>query len=151
MSNGPLPSERCLLSMLCKKQIGEKIRFLGCITEYSTHTAQITIKHDYPRGNGDVEALVDVNLLLSTLNSEQTDIGQWVHVIGYLTFVSPAVPVSAIDQRHRSRSNTATRVGVQALVFWIARDLDLGAYEKSMLADAHQYTEGLTPMNLVIR
>ncbi|KAI1159033.1 CST complex subunit Ten1 [Nemania serpens] len=151
MSNGPLPSERCLLSVLCKKQIGDKIRFLGCITEYSTRTAQVTLKHSYPRENGDVEALVDVNLLLKTLNSEQTDIGQWVHVIGYLTFVNPAVPVAAMDRRNPSRSSTATRVGVQALIFWIARDLDLGAYEKSMLAEARQDTVGLTPTNLVIR
>ncbi|KAI1128848.1 CST complex subunit Ten1 [Nemania abortiva] len=151
MSNGPLPSKRCLLSTLCQKQIGSKVRFLGCITGYSTHSAQLTLKHRYPKENGDVEALVDVKLLLETLGSEQTDTGQWVHVIGYLTFVNPAIPVAAVDSRNPSRGKTATRVGVQALMLWIARDLDLGVYEKSMLADASQNTMSLAPKNLVVR
>ncbi|KAI1189136.1 CST complex subunit Ten1 [Nemania serpens] len=139
---GSVPAQRRSMAM-AMEMVG--------ITAYSTHTAQVTLKHNYPRGNGHVEALVDVNLLLQTLNSEQTDIGQWVNVIGYLTFINPAVPLAAIDPRHPSRSNTVTRVGVQALIFWIARDLDLGTYEKSMLADAHEDTVGPTPTNLVIK
>ncbi|KAI0537217.1 CST complex subunit Ten1 [Xylaria digitata] len=130
MSTGPLPSERCLLSELCKKKMGDKVRFLGCVTEYSTHSAQLTLKHRYPKESNDVEALVDVKLILETLKSEQTDVGQWVHVIGYLTFV---------DQNPLG-SKTTPRVGVQALILWIARDLDLGAYEKSMCVDANQNT-----------
>ncbi|KAI0431678.1 CST complex subunit Ten1 [Xylaria sp. FL1042] len=137
MSNGPLPSQRCLLSALCKKQVGDKVRFLGCVTGYSTHSAQVTLKHHCPKENDDVEALVDVNLLLETLKSEQTDAGQWVHVIGYITFVNPS----------SSRSKSVPRIGVQALVLWIARDLDLRAYENSMLADAHQSAGSLAPGN----
>jgi hypothetical protein len=68
-------------------------------------------------------------------------------VIGYLTFVNPAAPVAAVDARSPSRSNTAVRVGVQALMLWIARDVDLGVYEKSMLADAKQNTTSLAPKN----
>ncbi|KAJ8127504.1 hypothetical protein O1611_g6133 [Lasiodiplodia mahajangana] len=154
MSSGPLPSSRCLLSSLCKRQIGSKVRFLGCITDYSTHSAQITLKHHYPKENGDVEALVDVKLVLETLTAEHTDMGQWVHVIGYLTFVNPAVPVASAGSRNPPRSKTATRVGVQALMLWIARDLDLGVYEKSMLADTSQNTMSLAPKNpknLVVR
>ncbi|KAI0967374.1 CST complex subunit Ten1 [Xylaria arbuscula] len=137
MSNGPLPSQRCLLSELCKKQVGDKVRFLGCITEYSTHSAQVTLKHRCPKENDDVEALVDVNLLLGTIKSEQTDAGQWVHVIGYLTFTN----------QNSSRGKTAPCVGVQALMLWIAQDLDLGAYEKSMLANANQCAGGLALEN----
>ncbi|KAI1308477.1 CST complex subunit Ten1 [Xylaria venustula] len=137
MSNGPLPSQRCLLSELCKKQVGDKVRFLGCITGYSTRSARVTLKHHCPKGNDDVEALVDVNLLLGTIKSEQTDAGQWVHVIGYLTFTN----------QNSSRGNTAPCVGVQALMLWIAQDLDLVAYEKSMLADANQCAGGLALKN----
>lgn len=109
------------------------------MTGYSAHHAHITLKHSYPKENSHVEALVDVKLLLETLKSEQTDPGQWVHVIGYLTFVNPALPAMATDSRHSSTSKTAatTRVGVQALFLWIARGLDLGTYEKSMLAAAN--------------
>lgn len=77
-----------------------------------------------------------------------------MHVIGYLTFVDPAAPVAAVDARSASRSKTAVRVGVQALVLWIARDLDLGVYEKSMLADANPSITSLAPknpQNLVMR
>ncbi|GAW19840.1 hypothetical protein ANO14919_093310 [Xylariales sp. No.14919] len=126
MSAGPLPSDRCLLSALCDKQVGDKVRFLGCVTRYSSHSARLTLKHCHPKNNSDVEALVDVKLILETLKSEQTDVGQWVHVIGYLTFVNPT-PLG---------NKTAPRAGVQALLLWVARDLDLGAYEKSMVADA---------------
>ncbi|KAI0528176.1 CST complex subunit Ten1 [Xylaria bambusicola] len=128
MSNGPLPSERTLLSALCKKQVGDKVRFLGCVTEYSTRFGQITLKHHCPKEDGDIEALVDVNLLLKSLKSEQTDLGQWIHVIGYITFLN----------RTSSSNKTTPRVGVQALVVWIAQDLDLGVYEKSMLAGANE-------------
>ncbi|KAI0549881.1 CST complex subunit Ten1 [Xylaria curta] len=147
MSNGPLPSERFLLSSLCNKQIGDKVRFLGCVTGYSNRRACVTLKHSYPKGNNDVEALVDVNLLLETLKSEQTDTGQWVHVIGYITSVDPASPMTATEPRHPSRSKTITRVGVQALFLWIARGLDLGTYERSMLVDANQDAASLAPKN----
>ncbi|TGJ84286.1 hypothetical protein E0Z10_g4503 [Xylaria hypoxylon] len=96
------------------------------VVRYSTHSAQVILKHRFPKESGDVEAFVDVKLILQTLGSEQTDVGQWVHVIGYLTFV---------DQNPLG-SKTTPRVSVQALILWVARDLDLGAYEKSMLVDA---------------
>ncbi|KAI0471233.1 CST complex subunit Ten1 [Xylaria cf. heliscus] len=147
MSNGPLPSERCLLSSLCNRQIGDKVRFLGCVTGYSTYHAHVTLKHNYPKQGNEVEALVDVKLLLKTLKSEQTDTGQWVHVIGYLTFVDPASAATATDSRHPSRSQTIARVGVQALFLWVARGLDLGTYEKSMLANANQNAVSLAPKN----
>ncbi|KAI2640077.1 CST complex subunit Ten1 [Xylaria nigripes] len=133
MSNGPLPSERCLLSQLCNKNVGDKVRFLGCVTGYSTRSAEITLKHGYPKGNGDVEAIVDVRLLLQTVKSEQTDVGQWIHVIGYLTSIRHTT--AATDYRNCPERKTVLRVGVQALILWTAQDLDLGAYEKSMLVD----------------
>ncbi|KAI1284163.1 CST complex subunit Ten1 [Xylaria sp. FL0933] len=164
MSNGPLPSKRCLLSALCKKQVGEKhlfnfqystfniirglrilylatiepeLRRLFVVRAYSTHSARVTLRHHCPKENDDVEALVDVNLLLETLKSEQTDAGQWVHVIGYITFVDAG----------SSRNKSVPRIGVQALVLWIAQDLDLRAYENSMLADADHSTGSLASGN----
>ncbi|KAI1428653.1 CST complex subunit Ten1 [Xylaria sp. FL1777] len=146
MSTGPLPSQRCLLSALCKKQVGDKVRFLGCpnpddkssfVVEsaelFRIIPARVAVEHRCPRENDHVEAFVDVKLLLETLKSEQTDVGQWVHVIGYLSSI----------HRNSSRSKTGPRVVVQALILWVARDLDLGAYEKSMLADANQNTGSL--------
>ncbi|KAI1816340.1 CST complex subunit Ten1 [Poronia punctata] len=128
MSAGPLPSVRCLLSGLCQQQIGAKVRFLGCVTAYSTRSAQITLRHDYPKTEIHTEAVVDVKLILETLNSEQTDIGQWIHVIGYLTFVEAVIT----DSQSPSGSKPTPRAGVQALLLWVAQDLDLSAYERSL-------------------
>jgi hypothetical protein len=88
--------------------------------------------------------------LLETLNFEQTDTGQWVHVIGYLTFVNPALPVEAIGPQRHPENKATVRVGVQALLLWVARDLDLGTYEKSMLAETNDNTERLATQNLSI-
>ncbi|KAI0406475.1 CST complex subunit Ten1 [Xylaria palmicola] len=147
MSNGPRPSERCLLSALCDRRTGEKVRFLGCVTGYSAHCAHITLKHSFPKKSSHVEALVDVKLLLETLKFEQIQMGQWVHVIGYLTFISPEVLAPATGPRDSSRSKATTQVSVQALVFWVARDLDLAVYEKSMLLDTDQNTASLALRN----
>ncbi|KAI1439174.1 CST complex subunit Ten1 [Xylaria sp. CBS 124048] len=110
---------------------------LSGVIGYSTRTGQVILKHGFPKGNSDVEAVVDVKLLLGTLKSEQTDIGQWVHVIGYLTFIRPAI---ATDPRNGPGKKAVPCVDVQAILLWTARDLDLGAYEKSLLADSDHNT-----------
>ncbi|KAI0205853.1 CST complex subunit Ten1 [Astrocystis sublimbata] len=139
MSNGPLPSDRCLLSSLRHKQIGDKVRFLGCVSGYSTHSAELTLRHPYPKDTNDVAVLVDLKLLLETLKAEQTNRGQWVHVVGYLTFVdNPVSPATATSLRQSSKPTSTVRISVQALFLWIARDLDIAAYEKSMLDDTNE-------------
>lgn len=76
-----------------------------------------------------MSALVDVKLLLQSLKVNQTDVGRWVHVIGYITSVQRASaktrPPSAV-----------TSIGVQALVLWPAEDLDIPAYEKAFEGEA---------------
>ncbi|KAI1851096.1 hypothetical protein JX266_003761 [Neoarthrinium moseri] len=123
MSNGPLPSTRCLLSALPTRQIGSKVRFLACVDAYSVKSAVLTLHHAFPQ-SCKVQASVDVKLLLQSLKSNQTDAGQWVHVIGYITSITRS---SASNER----SSDVTDVGVQALVLWVAEDLDLPAYEMS--------------------
>ncbi|KAI1501921.1 CST complex subunit Ten1 [Biscogniauxia marginata] len=127
MSNGPLPSVRCLLSGLPDRQEGDKVRFLGCVTAYATNLAHISLEHNYPRGST-VKAMVDVKLLLQSLKSEQTDIGQWIHVIGYVTSIRHT-PGKTTASNARRRG--ATCVSVQALVLWTAEDLDISTYEQA--------------------
>ena len=66
---------------------------------------------------------LDVKLLLQSLNHEQTDVGQWVNVIGYISLI----------QRPSSKAPDLknSRVDVQALVLWKAEDLDIALYEAS--------------------
>ncbi|KAI1381033.1 CST complex subunit Ten1 [Hypoxylon crocopeplum] len=127
MSSGPPPSVRCLLSSLVTKHVGDKVRFLGCVTGYSTHSAILILQHECPKGNTG-KACVDVTLLLENLKSEQTDIGQWVHVIGYVTSVKQMVDRATME-------SPAAKVGVQALVLWIAEDLDISSYEKTLVSE----------------
>lgn len=66
---------------------------------------------------------LDVKLLLQNLNCEQTDVGQWLHVIGYITSVQKPSRKAPVP--------SCWVVGVQALVLWKAEELDLAAYEAS--------------------
>ncbi|KAJ4165785.1 hypothetical protein LMH87_007401 [Akanthomyces muscarius] len=114
MSRGPLPSELCLLSSLPSRKIDDKVRFLGCVTAYSTITACITLGHLYPRGTN-VAVTVNVELLLETLASEATRTGEWVNVIGY---------VKGVVGREAA--------AVQALMVWPAGPMDIQQYEAAL-------------------
>ncbi|KAK7923346.1 hypothetical protein PG985_007417 [Apiospora marii] len=122
MSYGPVPSRRCLLSQLPRHELRDKVRFLGCITSYSTTTGTLTLEHSYPQ-DSHVKVHLDVKLLLQSLNCEQTDVGQWLHVIGYVTSVQ--------KPSRKAPGPSCWSVGVQALVLWKAEELDLAAYEAS--------------------
>ncbi|KXH39502.1 hypothetical protein CNYM01_10632 [Colletotrichum nymphaeae SA-01] len=123
MSRGPLPSQLCLLSDLPARPQGDKVRFLGCVTAYSTHSAVLTLEHSFPKGS-DISVLVDVQLLLSTMTSNQTRIGEWVNVVGYLT---PAPP----GTRAKGTTHEPRIAAVQALMLWSAGPLNLQRYEAS--------------------
>ncbi|KAH6697214.1 CST complex subunit Ten1 [Plectosphaerella plurivora] len=119
MSRGPLPTQLCLLSDLPSKSPGDKVRFLGCVQNYSTATACLTLTHGFPEGT-EARALVDVTLLLENLTAEHTRVGEWVNITGYIS--SPKSPL------------TDGHVPIQALLLWSAGPLDLQRYERSLVA-----------------
>ncbi|KAK1468744.1 hypothetical protein CPAR01_15382 [Colletotrichum paranaense] len=123
MSRGPLPSQLCLLSDLPARPHGDKVRFLGCVTAYSTQSAVLTLEHRFPKGS-DISVLVDIQLLLSTMTSNQTRIGEWVNVVGYLT---PAPP----GTRAKGTTREPRIAAVQAIMLWSAGPLNLQRYEAS--------------------
>ena len=91
---------------------------------YSTHSATLELEHAYPKGTS-VTALVDVQLLVSTLGSEQTRVGEWVNVIGYITSERP--------EKHPEKGNHRTdKILVQALCLWSAGPLDVHRYELAL-------------------
>lgn len=67
-----------------------------------------------------------MKLLLENLRSGQTDVGQWVHVLGYITSVTKKAQDREISQ------TSSADIGVQALLLWSAQDLDIAAYTDSM-------------------
>ncbi|KND89743.1 hypothetical protein TOPH_05687 [Tolypocladium ophioglossoides CBS 100239] len=122
MSRGPVPSQLCLLSSLPDRPSGEKVRFLGCVTSYSTASASLTVGHRHPKGTN-VTVSVNVELVLETLRSELTRIGEWVNVIGYVT-AKPKDPAAI------SGGAGVPSAYIQALLLWPTGPLDVQQYEK---------------------
>ncbi|KAK4657947.1 hypothetical protein QC762_202430 [Podospora pseudocomata] len=123
MSFGPLPSQLCLLSSLSQKDIGDKVRFLGCVTSYSTESGVLTLQYKGSEDRQLTFASVDVNLVLQSLKAEQTRVGEWVNVIGYVT---------STDSKKLGDTNPV--VEVQATLLWSAGPLNLEKYEASVQA-----------------
>ncbi|KAK0752415.1 telomere capping, CST complex subunit-domain-containing protein, partial [Schizothecium vesticola] len=118
------PSQLCLLSSLPFKEAGDKVRFLGCVSSYSISSATLTLIHPRPDDRSPVRALVNVDLVLARLGSEQTRVGEWVNVLGYIT------SVPSIGSKPADGPRTPT-VSVQALLLWSAGSVDLQKYEAS--------------------
>jgi len=132
--NGPVPTRLTLLSALGSHSPGSKVRFLGCVTNYSTKEATLTLEHNHPPGNA-LKAQVDVKLLITTLKSNETHIGEWVNVMGYITG----------GQKEKVNDEEKVQIGVQALVLWSAGPFSLAGYEKSLdekAADEQTALEG---------
>ncbi|AEO62482.1 uncharacterized protein THITE_2148687 [Thermothielavioides terrestris NRRL 8126] len=125
MSNGPRPSQLCLLSALPTKQVGDKVRFLGCVSSYTPASGVLALEHRLPEESCSVLALVDVNLVLESLSADQTRVGEWINVIGYITDVAP----SADGKKPHSQ---APRVHAQAVLLWSAGPVDVRRYEASV-------------------
>ncbi|TVY38405.1 hypothetical protein LSUB1_G003324 [Lachnellula subtilissima] len=121
VQNGPVPTTLTLLSELPKFVPGTKVRFLGCITNYSTKTATLTLEHNYPPGQT-LRALVSIDLILNTIKSHETRTGEWVNVMGY---------IQAESQPKHSVINESG-VPVQAILLWSSASLNLQTYERSL-------------------
>lgn len=93
------------------------------VTSYATASGHLTLQHQFPKST-EVQALVDVRLLLEKLTAKQTSVGEWVNVIGYVNS-PPPVSVTLSTKRKRDVST----VHVQALMLWSAGSLDIGRYE----------------------
>ncbi len=85
-------------------------------------TGVVTLKHKYPDTDGPV-ALINVNLLLETLKPADTQIGEWMNVIGYVTKQEDA-------QSPSKQYNHAT--SVQAITYWSAGRLDPAEYKAAV-------------------
>ncbi|KAK4113869.1 hypothetical protein N656DRAFT_706956 [Canariomyces notabilis] len=127
MSTGPPPSQLCLLSTLPLKQVGDKVRFLACVSSYSPVHAILTLEHRLSGDACSVLALVDVNLILERIGANQTRTGEWVNVIGYITDIAP------MNDGKRAKGGNS-KIQVQALLLWSAGPLDVQKYTASVRA-----------------
>ena len=136
MSNGPLPTVLTFLSSLPSHAPGSKVRFLGCVTAYHIPTKTLTLEHTYYPASlsskQDAVALVDVGLLLEGLKREDTVVGAWVNIIGYVENVKSPKQQKSVDIRGHDGRKDIVEVNVQAIMLWSAGGVKLGEYEKAM-------------------
>lgn len=94
------------------------------MTSYSSQTATLVLEHNYPKGNH-LKAFVDVEHLLGTLKSSETQVGEWVNVMGYIT-------PEPRDEHTMETQNTWKSAFIQAIVLWSAGPIRLDKYESSL-------------------
>lgn len=87
----------------------------------------LILEHRFPGQPHHVLAKVDVNLVLESLGADQTRIGEWVNVIGYI-----ANTASLADEQGLKSADSA--VYAQAILVWSAGPFDLRRYEASLKA-----------------
>ncbi|OCK83202.1 hypothetical protein K432DRAFT_291600 [Lepidopterella palustris CBS 459.81] len=131
---GPLPSRLVFLSDLVGLKQGEKVRFLGCVDDYTVSSATLTLKHQHPSSPPPTVAHVNIEHVLESVKSTELEVGAWVNIIGTIT--TGPVTLSASGPQSRRQTNQASgmvrRVHVQALVLWSAGSLKVDAYEKAL-------------------
>ncbi|MCJ1464881.1 hypothetical protein MMC07_003496 [Pseudocyphellaria aurata] len=135
-ANGPLPTTLVFLNDLSFLPKGSKVRFLGCVTGYSIKTGILSLQHAYPPPpHRTPTAWVDVNLLLSTLKTTDTQRGEWVNVVGY---VEGRISNLTLEQRDRKgRPDEIIGVKLQAIMLWSAGDVQVGNYERTLAERKH--------------
>jgi hypothetical protein len=75
---------------------------------------------------------VDISLPLSSLKPTDTQFGEWVNVIGYVTEDPLLVGSSGSDKKDALKSRERTSAGVQAVMLWSASAIDVGEYERAL-------------------
>ncbi len=71
---------------------------------------------------------MNVNLLLSTLKPTDTQVGEWVNVIGYVAV--PLVHHSKAERKTTAEAAKRVTVFLQAIMLWSAGSIKLGDYER---------------------
>ncbi|KAF1983256.1 hypothetical protein K402DRAFT_338718 [Aulographum hederae CBS 113979] len=110
----PPPSRLVFLADLQQANLGDKVRFLGCVQRYEIPTATLVLSHDYPREPAPKHAHVNIDHLLESVKSEDIQSGVWLNVVGYVS------------------QHTPKSVHVQALMMWSAGSIKLDVYERAL-------------------
>lgn len=142
MNHGPLPTRLVFLSDLSTTAYGTKVRFLGCVTHYDQATGLLTVRHAYPPPPSPCStAVVDVNLLLESLKSADTRVGEWLNLMGYVKGHSQVLEKNKTHGRAfrrgmsaDARSGVASVARVEAMMLWSAGGIKLAEYERALAA-----------------
>ncbi|EDN94733.1 predicted protein [Sclerotinia sclerotiorum 1980 UF-70] len=72
------------------------------VTNYDRTSAVLTLEHNFPVDNG-FKALVNIQLLLNSVKSHETRIGEWVNVVGYVVDIGEHQDTKRTDLNTRGR------------------------------------------------
>ncbi|KAK3679055.1 hypothetical protein LTR78_001508 [Recurvomyces mirabilis] len=121
----PEPSRLLKLEQLpsTTTTIGTKIRFLGCVHDYDTTTALLTLRDHYPATAKDVPTIfVSIDNIKDGLDHELLAVGSWLNVMGALRARPQGFKVS----------RQARVAFVDATIVWSAGAVRLERYQDAV-------------------
>ena len=108
---------------------------------YDSTSGSLALSHKpHVRGPHPIQrtsiAQVNVELLLSTLLSTDTQVGEWVNVIGYVEDNEPR-----ISSLKNAKAQSMSYVKVKAIMLWSAGAIRTAEYEKALRDRVSVYRE----------
>ena len=98
------------------------LRVADSVTQYSTKSGMLCLQHSQLSALHEpfsvMVVVVDVNLLVGSLKTTDTQIGEWVNVVGYVD--------------GRVKEGTRVEVMVKALMLWSAGAINVSEYEAAV-------------------
>ena len=149
MSSAPPPTTLTLLSQIPSHAPGSKLRFLGYVSSYDTHSGILELQHAYPKSSTKtIRALVDVNVILETLRRDDLEVGAWVNVLAYVNPDQAESDTKRLSsERHRAKpsasgatsegGNSTIKVKLQAVMLWSAGAIKIADYERAVESKMH--------------
>ncbi|KAK5454106.1 hypothetical protein LTS15_006106 [Exophiala xenobiotica] len=125
-TNGPVASKFVFLKDVATLPPNTKVRLLGCIVDHDTAKGQIILEHAYPKNAKPIpHVLVDIDLVLESIEPSILSTGSWINVIGYTRSTQRGVRKSKAKLRQPEDESSF----LQAVLVWTAGALKITDYE----------------------
>ncbi|KAK5312609.1 hypothetical protein LTR93_011271 [Exophiala xenobiotica] len=125
-TNGPVASKFVFLKDVATLPPNTKVRLLGCIVDHDTAKGQIILEHAYPKNAKPIpHVLVDIDLVLESIEPSILSTGSWINVIGYTRPTQRGVRKSKARLRQPADESSF----LQAVLVWTAGALKITDYE----------------------
>jgi hypothetical protein len=97
------------------------------------------LAHEYPRLPYQIVARLDLDHVLETLSNVDFEIGVWLNVVGYICgrTVNPQYTIDV------GSTPVYSEISIRSVMIWNAASIDLGLYEKTLVARKESGTTGL--------
>jgi hypothetical protein len=141
----PLPSTLTSLPLLPSHPTGSKVRFLGwylfpfpylpphylqppSVTAYTSKTGHLHLQYT----GSTITALVNLELVGPTVKPTDTQVGEWVNVIGYVQEKGSVRRGGEKGGRGGEKGRKEVVVKVQAVMMWSAGAVRLEEYDRAV-------------------